>query len=70
MNEKNKAAGFTGVIKLLVALAVLAVGGLGIAFVFDILPRDLLQDLTIKIVVSTVIVLIVATAIALVSRFR
>jgi hypothetical protein len=68
MNERG--AGLTGVIKLFVGLAVLVIGGMAIAFIFDVLPRDLLQDLTIKVVASTVIALIVAMAIALLSRSR
>ncbi len=68
MREQRNGGGLFGVLKLLLALAVLAIGGLAILFVFDVVPRDLLQDLAMKIAASTVIGLIVVTAVALLSR--
>jgi hypothetical protein len=66
MNERG--AGLLGVIKLVAALAVLTIGGIAIAFVFDVLPRAMLEDLTVKIGFAAAIALAVVGTVALLSR--
>jgi len=70
MHERGSSPRLFGVLKLLVAFALLALGGLVILFVFDVVSRDLLQDIAIKIVASTAIGLIVATAVGFLSRSK
>lgn len=70
MNENTSGAGAIGVIKLFVAIAVFALGGLAILFVFDALPADLFQNFAFKIAASTVIAVVVAAAVALLSRSK
>jgi hypothetical protein len=70
IQANDRGRGMLGVIKLFVAFAVLAIGGMAIAFVFDVLPRAMLEALAMKVVVSTVIVLVVVTAVAFLSRSK
>lgn len=70
MREQRNGAGFFGVLKLLVTLAVVAIGGLAILFVFDVLSLGLLQDLALKIAASTAIGLVVVAAVAFLGRSK
>jgi ABC-type enterochelin transport system permease subunit len=57
-----------GVLRLVAALAVVLLGALAVLVVLDILPRDLLQAWSIKVLLVTGILGVVALAVALLSR--
>ncbi|MEK7711714.1 MAG: hypothetical protein AAB312_01520 [Pseudomonadota bacterium] len=57
-----------GVLRLVAALAVVLLGALTVLVVLDILPRELLQVWSIKVLLVTGIIGVVALAVALLSR--
>jgi len=62
-NQAESGAGWAGAMRAIGAIAVIVVAGIGVLVVFDILPRDILQETATKL--GLLIVIVVAAAIAL-----
>jgi hypothetical protein len=63
-------AGLAGVLKFIGILAVLLLAGLGMLFVLDIIPREMLGDAAVKSLVVLGIVAAASVAVGLLARGR
>lgn len=63
-------ASVSGVLRLIATLAVVLLGALAVLVVLDIIPRDLLQDWGIKVLLVTGIIAVTALVVSLLARKR
>jgi hypothetical protein len=69
-DEPSRASGVAGVLKFIGILAVLLLAALGVLFVLDVFPREMLADAAVKSVVILGIVAAASLAIGMLMRAR
>jgi hypothetical protein len=67
-DNNSSPSGSGGIVRLMVALCVLALAGLAALFVLDIVPRDKFQDLAVKALTLGGIGIVAALALGLLTR--
>ena len=68
--EPASGRGMAGVLKFIGILAVLLLAALGVLFVLDIVPREMLGDAAVKSIVVLGIVAVASVAVGLLARGR